>query len=530
MQKFVRTFEWCVASALTVSAILLHLRFFERAGALWRDEANSFHLASTPSLIGHWLKYQYDSFPIGWFVALRAWIALAPSGNDSHIRLFGLLVGLTLLAAVWFATRSSGTVTPLFALSLFALNGAVVRYGDSIRGYGLGMMFAVLLVAVYARAARIGTIRSIALASFVGILSVHFLFYNAVVLLALASGTAAVLLSERKFRETFAVLAGGGLAAVSLLIYLPPMRAASHWNRSFQRDIDLGWIWYRIEQTIGTSGPQAMTGWTSAMIGFVVVISVTLLNRHADSERRRRRLFALVAMLTGVPAYTAFLLLLRYPMAPWYVITLLALVAVLIDLALAPHADSPVAWRLVVAGFALAMLIGTWAAAFRTVSERQTNIDLAAKRVEGASEKDLILVTSWPYGISFDHYYRGRAPWMTVPPVADHSVHRYDLATVWATKPESIPVSARVRETLRSGGRVWLISPQLLPAEAGARLPEVELGKREWDHFFLNPILDELSRDGIRCRKPDAPGSEIIYIERVTVDCRCPRPSVPKTE
>ena len=56
--------------------------------------------------------------------------------------------------------------------------------------------------------------------------------------------------------------------------------------------------------------------------------------------------------------------------------------------------------------------------AVRTTRMRFTNVDLIAQRLRTtASAEDIVLVISWPNGVSFERYYRGAAQWLTVPPL-----------------------------------------------------------------------------------------------------------------
>lgn len=86
-------------------------------------------------------------------------------------------------------------------------------------------------------------------------------------------------------------------------------------------------------------------------------------------------------------------------------------------------------------------------------------MDLVARELATkVAAEDLVLVHPWYYGVSFDHHYSGRAPWTTLPALADNRYHRYDLLKVQLQVPDSTrPVRERVADTLRKGGRVWLV-------------------------------------------------------------------------
>ena len=93
------------------------------------------------------------------------------------------------------------------------------------------------------------------------------------------------------------------------------------------------------------------------------------------------------------------------------------------------------------------------------IQVRQTNVDLVASRLaESVKAGDLIVVSPWYYGVAFQRYYRGQAPWMTVPPIEDLKIHRYDLLKEKMKSSDPIrTLLARMSETLRSGNNLWLV-------------------------------------------------------------------------
>jgi hypothetical protein len=105
-----------------------------------------------------------------------------------------------------------------------------------------------------------------------------------------------------------------------------------------------------------------------------------------------------------------------------------------------------------------------------------------ARQLESAVERrDLVVVNPWWLGLTFARYYHGSAPWQTLPPIEHLTVHRYDLlrARMMSAAPLA-PLHAAIADTLRAGGRVWLVGsfkpffvspgerPQILPPAPGA--------------------------------------------------------------
>ena len=105
--RLIIRFEWIVALAITAVVFGLDINYAWHAGALWRDEANSFSMATYPSLSTTWDRLQFDSFPMLWYAVLRGWIGLGLGQTDMQLRVFGLIVNSGILAILWLTRRKS---------------------------------------------------------------------------------------------------------------------------------------------------------------------------------------------------------------------------------------------------------------------------------------------------------------------------------------------------------------------------------------------------------------------------------------
>jgi hypothetical protein len=96
---------------------------------------------------------------------------------------------------------------------------------------------------------------------------------------------------------------------------------------------------------------------------------------------------------------------------------------------------------------------------------------VAQRLTKEAGPDDFIIVSPWYCGITFDRYYKGPAFWNTLPPLTDHSIHRYDLVREEMGKRGAIqPVLDQIATTLQSGHRVWIVGIMNIP-KAGAPMP-----------------------------------------------------------
>jgi hypothetical protein len=137
-------------------------------------------------------------------------------------------------------------------------------------------------------------------------------------------------------------------------------------------------------------------------------------------------------------------------------------------------------------GIAAAVALPGW----QQVTERRTNADIVATVLgKEAAAGDLILVTPWYYGVSFHRYYKGSAEWVTLPPLEDLRIHRYDLLKAAMARPNPIdPVLERMAETLKSGHRLWLVGvlPDPRTVEQPAVLPPAPNAPSGW---YCGPYL-----------------------------------------
>ena len=102
MRVDIRKAEAATAALLTLGAVWLRYVTARSAGGLWRDEANTVGLATLPTLGEVWSNLQYDSFPLLWVVIVRQLVSVFGPMNDAAFRATGFVVGMLILAAVWF--------------------------------------------------------------------------------------------------------------------------------------------------------------------------------------------------------------------------------------------------------------------------------------------------------------------------------------------------------------------------------------------------------------------------------------------
>jgi hypothetical protein len=453
------------------------------AGGLWRDEVNTVRVANMPSLGELWKYLQFDSFPILWFLVVRAWTVIG-GGGDASYRLLGYLIGMGIVGVLLWNTRRLSISAPLISLLLLAFNPAVIRYGDSMRAYGLGITLFLVTFGLIWKVVSHPTHRNVTFAIIAAVLSVQALFYNSVLLLALCAGGTAVATRHKHWTRVGLLLGVGLIAAISLFPYASSISGAADWKDLVrgETNYDLTRFWNKLAQTIGASGDLMIAVW-AALFGIGAAVGITVQIRpqwfRATPEQKDLGLFCVTSLLVGVIGYFVFLKILSYPTQPWYYVALLALMAINLEGLLSLLTNFPAGrmLRMLVVFVALMLTIQT---TMEQVQQRHSNLDLIAARIEEEVTKDdFILVNFWVFGIPFDYYFKGGTPWMTLPPINEHKVHRYDLVKEQMLLPSPadavLPVLEHVEATLKSGNRVWLVGgamflkPGATPLAAKAR-------------------------------------------------------------
>ena len=439
----------------TLLIIYLHIVFGMHAGALWRDEVNSLEIATMRTFAEMWSHLCFDSFPALFFVVLRVVAGVPATVSDVTLRVFGVSIGLLTLGVIWLNSRWLRLGFPLLSLALIGFNPMIIRYGDSIRAYGLGIALMLVVLGAMWRLVESFTPGRVAIAALSAVLSVQCLYYNSVLLLAICLGAASVTLRRRQIKETLIVFAIGGVAAATLLPYVPTIQRVRLWNFFWKVPFTPAELW----RTLGS--PLEIAAWVTLFALALMAGLWAMGRKSADAngqEKTERVLFGLVTLVIGTVGYAGFIGVLGYLTQPWYYVAFVAFAATCIEIVLASIWARE--WSLLSrAGFAFAIVsVGVYPA-WQALHFRQTNVDVVAAQLQTqAAPNDLILINSWNYGISFRRYYHGPENYETIPPIEDLRSHRVDILKRQMMSPAPMtPVLQRMEETLRSGHTIWLI-------------------------------------------------------------------------
>jgi hypothetical protein len=485
--RFARMFEWCVAGLLTVSWVVFHVRFFLHAGGLWRDEVNSVDLCNSTRISDIVNNLQYDSFPLLWHLILRVWIRSGIGSTDQGIRLLGLLTGLAILATVWSNARRFRLPTPIAMLTLLGFTSAVLCYGDSIRAYGLGILTALLTLGFMWDVVTRPSAPRVALALVAALASVQILFYNSVILFAICCGAAAVALRHRKFKRVLLIGSIGLVCTVSMAPYHVLLARSAGYRNTLLHEPSLSWLISKFVEAVGYDSMNPIIRntyndrmWAAAIFAALVLGILALFgvggNRSASPApgdppnfagsgdfRMDALTYHLTVLLVGVVGYWAFLFSLSYVMHPWYYLALLALVAACVD-GLLSSAQAPVV-RIFICLGAIYFCAVTAEPDWYNAGLRKTNIDLICNRLSRIENRgDLVLISPFFYGITFQRYDRGPAKFVAVPGIDFLAYCKLDLLNKSIQDPGAMtPILGEMAETLRSGHAVYLVGDYFKP-------------------------------------------------------------------
>ncbi len=201
----------------------------------------------------------------------------------------------------------------------------------------------------------------------------------------------------------------------------------------------------------------------------------------SGGKGKNLQLFAGVTLLTAIATFAGFLRYAELITEPWYFFPLMALTAICIEISLPQGRHM----RMAILGFAILTFVIGIRSDIGDLTWRFSNIDLVAQQVAAkAGPDDFIVVAPWYCGITFDYYYKGTTPWNTLPPLKDHSIHRYDLVKEQMQTRDAIqPLLAQMAATLQAGHRVWVVGRFGIPAPnkpPPADLPPPPLKYSNW--------------------------------------------------
>jgi len=314
-----------LAVMVSALAIALHWHCATHMGPLWRDEVNSVDMAGMPSLKDIWDNLQYDSFPMVWHCTLRSWLKLGLTSDDD-LRLFGFLIGTATIIALWVNARIFQQTSPLLALVLLELNPTIVRWGDTIRGQGLGLLVLIGIPGGVWFLLTKPSYKSFFIALGLCLLAIHCEFYNAILLFAAGVAGMAVGCACRHYGRVALIAGLGALCGLSFLPYLPAMKQAHTWNMLVQMpDFSFSWFLDKLSQAIGPLwGVLDVCIWAGLFLAAcVAIVLIGFQSRPKNLARDNVQIFFLIGMLVSFAGYFAFLKLVSYGTNVWYYISLM---------------------------------------------------------------------------------------------------------------------------------------------------------------------------------------------------------------
>jgi hypothetical protein len=452
------------------SAMLLVLAAMN-AGPLWRDETNTFNLAHMPSLRDIWHNLQFDSCPLLWPLLVRGYGVLGLTNGDIGIRILGLGIGLFFLASLWLCQQWIGGRAPILSIALLGGLPAFIFVVGANRPYGLAGCLLVLSFGKIWRVLESPTKSRIFSAVFICLLFAQCVYYDVIFLGAMLAAGALVGIRRQQWKIVWTMAGSGLVACASLFIYWPIMHPSSEYL-SFWRSpfFDAAALWEGLGDVLaarssanpdGANGPQIWIWIALLLAGIIVavimqrtrarqILKLEDASKGIDLERSDLALFCLTSVVLGIIGYIGFLLKSQYFTHPWHYHEILILCAISLDGILSASWLALRPWGLLRIGFLVLMMILNAGSAWAEAHTRRSNLDAVADFLSyKASTSDLIVVQEAWEGITFKRYYRGRAQWLSVPPIDSHEVHRIDLVMAEMNQPEAMaPVLCAITNTL----------------------------------------------------------------------------------
>jgi len=449
--------DLAVALALTLVALYLAFRFMTHAGPLWRDEASTLQFANQPTYGDVLASLDLVSLPPLYPTIVRAWSAIGWQNEDLGARALGLAVTAAVLVAIWLGARALDIAPPLLMLAMFATHGVVLSTIGLVRPYGLGALAVVAASCAMLRLVASPRLLTFAIGAAFTTLAVQTQYQNTLLVAVIIAAGLATAAWFRNWKGAALITGTGVVAAVSLAPYLGILGRSQEWRILHRSVSEAGpaVLLERFGDLVSMETRSLLLLWTVLIILACCGAARALGERTAPRAERQRFIYAGVVLIGGVGLFLGFFHTVDRFLQPWHVVPVIALMALSLDVIFA-QSVWPAPTRLVIAAFAAALSLPV---SIPLVDVRQTNVDLLAHRLErDASAGDLILVNPWFMGITLHRYYHGSAAVMTIPPVDDLRIHRFDQIREHMVSPQPLrEVETAIATTLRGGHRVWVV-------------------------------------------------------------------------
>ena len=454
----IKTIECIFAIVASIVSMYLMIQFSHHAGGLWRDEANTIRLSETKSLQDLVANLQFDSFPAGWILFLKIFY-LTGFNYDYAYRMLGLFVGLLIILSVWINAFYFKYKYPYISIALIGLSPLIFYWGCSMRAYGAGLIFTILLIPTTWNYVILGGYKKFAVLLITSIISVQLLYYNSLVLLSCTVSGCAVLLINKSYKRILFLVSIGFISALTVIPYIAITNKVNKWDvLSKLKTFGFGYFCTKFYQSININGDEFAVMYL-LFIGFVVLIGIS-----AVFKNKKEIIYSLTLIISYPMFFYIFLRILKWPTQPWYYITIFSILAIAGEIILKKIFID----KKVVVYVSLIYVVIVIAVPFNRADcfskLRITNVDLAAKYLNSNTlNGDLIILYPWYNGISFNRYYNGCAKWVTIPNIKDHFYHRYDLIKNLCESPDQVKITESLKSeiitTLKNNKNTYSVGP-----------------------------------------------------------------------
>ena len=517
--RWIARVEWALAILVSVMVIALIIVRITCAGAMWRDQCGTTQLALMP--LGELLdKFHHQTLPPLLPLIYRLYLKVVGIA-EPVLHAFRLNGAIGLIVAAWIGARMNAKQAPLFFLTLFGLNSFFLYWA----GYALtaASIAPVLFIGagVILQPSR-GRILGLGGAA---LISAQLLINNLLlVVIVMISGILACLI--RPAYKLALVFTGVLIVCVISDLYYLHVYAAADWRIVLKQPTTFASLWPEIRAVFGEPQAIMLYLWSFIFAAGLAAAAWALSGawRRGDWPRSRLSILVILTALLAPIAYClSFVLNANIGVEARHFLPMVAILAAGFDIVVAHFASHRWIRLARIALTAVALFVMPFAS-WPMLTQRQTNIDIVARKLEQeAGRNDLIVVNPWSLGISFQWYYHGAARWLTLPNISDHQIHRYDLLKEKMMSASPIEdVKREIGATLQRGHRVWVVGSLYPPDQPGLPLfpfpaPDPDFG---WQHMIYREAWAQQLRDFVARRAIKAnclinPSSNVYSFENV---------------
>ena len=464
MENKIRTKHPVFILAVILCSFLLHIYLYWHRGGYWRDEIATINLAKSSSVSELFSSLKYNTVPLFYPLVIKI-LTLIPNYEDEWLKIIGMLIGIAPVLLIYFFNAKYKSIDPLIYILIVGFIPGLIRWEDSIRGYGLGCLTLVIFliqsdIFIYKK----NKITEVLLL-ITAIIACQTSYQNWVFIFTVYSGLIMYLGLIKKKKEIYKTILALGIIGTSLVPYYKILQE----NKVIFKSTQLKDSCYNIFVAVISSikfqifkSEIAPFGIILLLVFIPIIIGLykSIYTKDIYFNEKAKIYFYFYSLFIGILGSLLLLISARYIPNPWHLCILITYVSFILA-KLWKCLPIPSGIKIAFLSIIFVAVLFSLRNTLYLLSLKSTNVDAVALFLEKEYKKgDIVIVNPWYYGISLKYFLKDEIQIITIPPISRLDTHREDELNDFM---ESGGIDYfhllenKIRETCNSNKTIWFV-------------------------------------------------------------------------